>query len=194
MLTVAFGPSGRRFRLLETMRQFAAEQLRSRGQTGLVAERHARWCVRQVTDIHRLLTRPRRDRGRRAPRPSCGRTCVPASRWACTAGDPRLADALVRPIATELTLRGRQEIGDWAEHILAMTSGRTTRTCAPSGSSGSPSAMSRTRTRRATSRVAGRHGEPDRALSRYAHAYASGDGEALWRLPAGRRRRTAPPG
>ena len=51
---------------------------------------------------------------------SCGPNLRAAVAWACAAGDPELADALVRPIATELTLRARQEIGDWAEDILAM--------------------------------------------------------------------------
>jgi tetratricopeptide (TPR) repeat protein len=100
--------------------------------------------------------------------------------WACRAAAPELADALVRPVVTELPLRGRQEIGDWAEHILAMTSAddadlrafwlvwvaeRYTQNANPTG----------------YRHVADRCGEPDRPLGRYARAYARGDGEALWR-------------
>jgi len=179
MVTIDTGPFGRRFRLLETMRQFAAEHLRERGHTDLVAERHARWCVREVTHIHRLLTGPSEIEGvvRLADLWANLRAAVT---WACTAGDPRLADALVRPLVTELPLRGRQEIGGWAERILAMTSAddrdlrafwlvwvaeRHTQNANPAG----------------YRQVADRCGEPGRPLSRYSNAYAWRDGEALWR-------------
>ncbi|MEV2269922.1 AfsR/SARP family transcriptional regulator [Nonomuraea africana] len=179
MVTVAFGPSGRRFRLLETMRQFAAEHLREHGHTDLAAERHARWCLREVTHIHRLLTGPGEIEGV-ARLGDLWANLRAAVTWACAAGDPRLADALVRPVVTELPLRGRQEIGGWAEHILASTSAadqdlrafwlvwvaeRYTQNANPAGYRD----------------VADRCGEPGRPLSRYAHAYAAGDGEALRR-------------
>ncbi|WP_214108138.1 ATP-binding protein [Acrocarpospora catenulata] len=182
MVTVDSGPFGRRFRLLETMRQFAAERLREVGHTDLAAVRHARWCVSEVTHIHRLLTGPSEIEGV-ARLGDLWANLRAAVTWACTAGDPRLADALVRPVVTELPLRGRQEIGVWAEHILAITSAenrenqnlrafwlvwvaeRHTQNANPAG----------------YRRVADRYGEPARPLSRYAHAYACGDGEALRR-------------
>ncbi|TMR94767.1 BTAD domain-containing putative transcriptional regulator [Nonomuraea basaltis] len=182
MVTVAFGPSGRRFRLLETMRQFAAEHLREHGHTDLAAGRHARWCLREVTHIHRLLTGPGEIEGV-ARLGDLWANLRAAVTWACAAGDPRLADALVRPVVTELPLRGRQEIGVWAEHILATTPAedqedqdlrafwlvwvaeRYTQNANQAG----------------YRHVADRRGEPARPLSRYAHAYASGDGEALRR-------------
>jgi hypothetical protein len=118
MLEVAFGRSGRRFRMIDTMRQFAADSLQSHGQTGLIAERHAQWYLRQVTRICHLLRGP--DEGEGVARLG---ELWPNLRagigWACAAGDSELADALVRPIATEITLRAAQEIGDWAEDILA---------------------------------------------------------------------------
>ncbi|RSM87872.1 AfsR/SARP family transcriptional regulator [Kibdelosporangium aridum] len=169
VVTVDNGPFGRRFRLLEPMRQFAAEHLRDRD---VIAERHARWCVSEVTHIHRLLTGPKEIEGvvRLAELWPNLRAAVGWTR------DVDLADALVRPIVTELPLRGRQEIGVWAEHILAMTSDvdlrafwlvwvaeRYTQNANPAG----------------YREVAQQYGS-DRPLSRYAAAYACGDGEALW--------------
>ncbi|MFC0111426.1 BTAD domain-containing putative transcriptional regulator [Kibdelosporangium aridum] len=169
VITVDNGPFGRRFRLLEPMRQFAAEHLRDRD---VIAERHARWCVSEVTHIHRLLTGPDEIEGvaRLAELWPNLRAAVTWTR------DVGLADALVRPIVTELPLRGRQEIGVWAEHILAMTSDadvrafwlvwvaeRYTQNANPTG----------------YREVAEQYGT-DRPLSRYADAYARGDGEALW--------------
>ena len=55
MLNVESGPFGRRFRLLDVMREFGAEHLKESGQTDLVAERHAKWCLCEVTGIHQLL-------------------------------------------------------------------------------------------------------------------------------------------
>lgn len=169
VITVDNGPFGRRFRLLEPMRQFAAEHLRD---GDVIAERHARWCVSEVTHIHRLLTGPNEIEGvaRLAELWPNLRAAVTWTR------DVGLADALVRPIVTELPLRGRQEIGAWAEHILAMTSDadlrtfwlvwvaeRYTQNANPTG----------------YREVAEQYGT-DRPLSRYADAYACGDGEALW--------------
>lgn len=179
MVTVAFGPSGRRFRLLETLRQFAAEHLREHGHADLAAGRHARWCLREVTHVHRLLTGPGEIEGV-ARLGDLWANLRAAVTWACAAGEPRLADALVRPVVTELPLRGRQEIGGWAERILAATSAqdrelrafwlvwvaeRYTQSANPAGYRG----------------VADRCGGPGLPLSRYADAYASGDGEALRR-------------
>ena len=70
MLTVESGPFGMRFRLLETIGQYAAERLQEADSTDRMAERHAQWCLRRVTDIHRLLVGPSRDRRCRPPRPA----------------------------------------------------------------------------------------------------------------------------
>jgi predicted ATPase/DNA-binding SARP family transcriptional activator len=182
MVTVAFGPSGRRFRLLETMREFAAERLGEHGDTDLTAGRHARWCLREVTHIHHLLTGTCELEGV-ARLAELWPNLRAAVRWSCAAGDARLADALVRAVVTELPLRGRQEIGVWAEQLLPLVpddpdlrafwlvwvAERYTQQANPTG----------------YGEAARRHGAPDRPLSRYARAYADGDGEALRRcLPA----------
>ncbi|WP_214320647.1 AfsR/SARP family transcriptional regulator [Nonomuraea sediminis] len=179
IVTVDFGPYGRRFRLLEPVRQFAAEHLRERGHADLAAGLHARWCLREVTHIHGLLTGPGEIEGV-ARLGELWANLRAAVTWACADGDPRLADALIRPIVTELPLRGRQELGGWAENLLAATSAedqdlrafwlvwvaeRHTQNANPAG----------------FRQVADQYGEPRRALSRYAHAYATGDGEGLLR-------------
>ena len=120
MLIVESGRFGRRFRLLETIREFTAEQLSADDDSVLIAGRHAQWCVDQVTHIHRLLGGPAEAEGvaRLAE-------LLPNLRagfdWACAAGGRELADALVRPIVGEVNLRQQTEISDWAERILAVT-------------------------------------------------------------------------
>ncbi len=111
------GPFGPRFRFLEPLRQFAAALLREQGGTDLAAGRHARWCLREVTGLGGLLTGPGEPEGV-ARLHELWPNLRGAVAWACAVGDPRLADALVRPVVTELALRGRQEIGDWAGRIL----------------------------------------------------------------------------
>ena len=58
MVVVESGPFGRHFRLLETMREFAAEGLEQGGLFDETARRHLRWCLDQVTQIHELLVGP----------------------------------------------------------------------------------------------------------------------------------------
>jgi tetratricopeptide (TPR) repeat protein len=178
MLNVAFGRSGRRFRMLETMRQFGAESLRSHGQSALIGERHARWCLRQVTEICHLLRGPEESEGV-ARLGELWPNLRAGVGWASAAGDPILADALIRPVTTEITLRAEQEIGDWAEDILA--------TAPPDNADLRAFWLLWVAERYVQNgdtagyeRVARRYGEPDRALSRFARAYASGDGAALW--------------
>lgn len=117
MLGVESGPFGRRFRMLETLRQFASERLAARGETHPMARRHATWCKTEVAAIQQLLTGSGEIEGvaRLAELWPNLRVAVD---WACSSGDVRLADALVRPVAAEADLRRQAEIGDWAERIL----------------------------------------------------------------------------
>lgn len=179
MLVAESGPFGRRFRLLETMRQFAAERLSERGDADAIAGRHARWCLDQVTEIHQLLTGPAEIEGV-ARLGELWPNLRAAVHHACAAGDHDLADALVRPVVAEITLRRQSEIGDWAERILAITppsdDDRVTfwTTWAAhrymhNGDAG------------AYEELVGRHGNPDHALLRYTHAYLYEDSPALHR-------------
>ncbi|NKE61698.1 AfsR/SARP family transcriptional regulator [Lentzea sp. PSKA42] len=186
------GPFGRRFRLLEPLRQFASELLRDRAAA---LSSHASWCVRQVALIGGLLGGPAEVEG-------VGRLAElwpnlrAAVTWALESGDVRLADALIRPVVTELPLRGRREIGDWAEQLLAAMASHHThvRAGVPPKStlaSGSDSLggaeaglgafwlvwVAERNTQ--SSSPAGLPDTPDHPLSRYARAYASGDGLKL---------------
>ena len=112
MLAVEPGPFSGRFRLLETMRQFAAGELASSGDAGQVAGRHARWCLGQAARIQRLLAGPDETEGA-ARLDELWPNYRAAFDWACSAGDLHLAYALVRPVVVEIVRRGRTEIGDW---------------------------------------------------------------------------------
>ena len=120
MVIVESGPFGRRFRLLETMRQFGAERLADSGHTDVIAARHAQWCRDEVTHIGELLAGSAEIQGV-ARLDELWPNLRAAVDWACAADDRRLARALVGPIATEIYMRSRSEIGDWAERILAIT-------------------------------------------------------------------------
>jgi predicted ATPase/DNA-binding SARP family transcriptional activator len=120
MVVVESGPFGRRFRLLETMRQFAAEDLSAGGHTDRVAARHARWCLDQVTRIRQLLAGPAEIEGV-ARLGELWPNLRAAVDWACATGDRHLARALVGPVVTEVYVRSQSEIGDWLERILALT-------------------------------------------------------------------------
>lgn len=175
MLVVESGPFGRRFRLLETMREFAAEQL---GEDRVrIAGRHARWCLDQVTGIHQLLVGPAEVDGV-ARLAQLWPNLRAAFDWACTTGDRELAGALVRPVATEVNLRRQIEICDWAERILAMTP--------PDDKDQIVYWLACAAYRHTQSgdhdgyeRLVHRNGTPDHPLIAYTRAYLYDDGEAL---------------
>jgi predicted ATPase/class 3 adenylate cyclase len=120
MLTVESGPFSRRFRLLETIRQFASEHLAGEGETAAVAERHASWCLNRLDHIEPILAGPSEVIGV-AHLDEIWPNLRAAFEWACAAGDRDLAYALVRPVVSEIVRRSRNEIGDWVERILTLT-------------------------------------------------------------------------
>ena len=120
MVVAEPGPFGPRFRLLETMRQFAAEHLAQAGQDHRVARQHAHWCRDQATRIQHLLAGPDEAEGV-ARLAELWPNLRAAFEWACARGDRHLAYALVRPIVVEVTRRSRGELGDWLERLLALT-------------------------------------------------------------------------
>ena len=178
MLVVESGPFGRRFRLLETMRQFAAEQLAETGGTDVSAARHARWCVDELTSVRALLVGHGEIQG-------VGRldelwpNLRGAVDWACSTGDRRLATALVRPVAAEVYLRSRSEVGDWAERILAITP--------PDDEDGIVFGLTWAARRYMRNmdldgyeRLVGRYGEPDHPMIRYARAFLTRTSRRGW--------------
>ena len=177
MVTVASGPFGRLFQLLDTMREFAAEQLAESGSPDLAAERHAHWCLTQVADIHHRLVGPAEIEGV-ARLGQLWPNLRAAFDWACTPGSWQLAAALVRPVAAELNLRQQTEIRDWAERILAVTPPTDEEeiaywlVCATYG-------YKQNGDHQAYERLVSRYGQPDHPLLRYSRAYLYDDGEAL---------------
>ena len=177
MLTAEAGPYGRRFRLLQTIREFAAEQLMGADTHDLIAARHAQWCLNQVTRIHQLLVGPAEVEGV-ARLGEVWPNLRVAFDWACAIGDSGLADALVRPVATELNFRKQSEIRDWAERILLITDPADEDriaywlTCAGYGykQSGDHDRYER---------LVHRTGDLNHVLVRYMTAYIDDDGEAL---------------
>jgi predicted ATPase/DNA-binding SARP family transcriptional activator len=183
MVIVEPGPFGRRFRLLETMRQFAAERLASAGETSLAAERHARWCLDEVTMIRELLAGQAEVEGV-ARLDELWPNLRAAFEWACAAKDRDFAYALVRSVVVEVNRRSRAEIGDWVERVLAL---------APPGEDliafGLSWAAERYKLSQdsdAYERLAERYGEPDHPLVRHARAavYEDYEGLARWAAPA----------
>lgn len=175
MVVPEAGPFGRRFRLLETLRQFAAEQLAAHGSRDEVARRHARWCRDQVRGIHSLLTGPGEAEGvtRLAELWPDLRAAVD---WACRSREVALADALVRPIAPEANLRRRAEINDWAERILELTG--------PEDQDGvvfwlawAANRYMQAGDHEGYQRLTARHGHGHHPLIRYTHAYLYEDDE-----------------
>jgi predicted ATPase/DNA-binding SARP family transcriptional activator len=179
MLVVESGPFGRRFRLLETMRQFGAEHLSGSGDTDLVAERHARWCLDRVTRIGELLAGPGEIEGV-ARLGELWPNLRAAVDWACATGDPRLARAMIRPIAAEIYLRSQSEIGVWAERMLAVTP-PDDEDLAAFGLAWAARRYMRTMDRSGFERLVERYGEPDHPMIRYARAFLYSDYDEMLR-------------
>jgi predicted ATPase/DNA-binding SARP family transcriptional activator len=177
MLMAEPGPFGQRFRLLEPMRQFAAERLAESGDAELAAAGHTRYCLDRVTHLHRLLAGPAEVEGA-ARLDALWPNLRAAVDRACALGDRRLAHALVRPVVAEVGLRNRHEIGDWAERILEMTPPDDE----PMVTFALAAAAQRYKLSRNPSgyeRLVARYGQPDHPLARHAHASVSGDWAAL---------------
>lgn len=119
MVMVESGLTGRRFRLLETMRQFGAERSFESGETIWVAERHARWCAQENDRIGQLLKGMREIDGV-AQLNELWPNLRTAFDWACTSENLEIAASLLRPIGMEIFFRSRSEIGDWVERLLTI--------------------------------------------------------------------------
>lgn len=171
------GASHARFRLLDTIRDFAAEALDRSGQRDQVHERLASWVLARLDDLHPLLVGPEEVDGvarLQALRPHL-RVAV---EHAVATGDHELLRALLRPIVGEVLLRSDQEVGDWCEQLLAIAPPDDVETRAFAlawvghrcGIAQDPEHFER---------VAAEHGEPDHVLVVHARAFATDDGERL---------------
>src|SRR5699024_2218701 len=96
--------------------------------------------------------------------------------WACTHEDVALADALVRPVAPEVNLRRRAEIGDWSERILELV---------PRGDEDgvvfwlawAADRYAQANDEPGYERLVQRHGHTEHPLIRYTHAYLYDDAD-----------------
>jgi predicted ATPase len=120
MVHVESGPFGRRFRLLEPIRQYGRECLAGVGEAAAVAARHAKWCHCEVTGVYNLISGWGEIEGV-ARLAELWPNLRAAFDWACGAGDLDLARDLMRPILSEVVVRSNNEIGDWAEQLLELT-------------------------------------------------------------------------
>lgn len=177
MVLVAPEPGGRRLRLLETIRAFAAERLAEAGGEEEPARRHTEWCREEVEAIGALLAGPAEAEGvvRLAALWPDLRAAVER---ACAAGDRATAVALVAPVAPEVLVRCRAEIGDWVERILAITPPGDAETIAFCLAWAAQRRLL-TQDHAAWDRLAERHGDPDHPLVRHARAYLHEDYAAL---------------
>ena len=173
LVTVESGPFGRRFRLLEPLRQFAMEGLEEAGTTELVAERHARWCWCEVTAIHALLAGWGEHEGV-ARLAELWPNLRSAFDWACTSGHRGLACNLLVPVLSEIVVRSATELGDWAERLLAVTprQDEETRVLALYAAA---HRYSMTQDPAAYDQLVERYGEPDHVLMHHARAIATED-------------------
>ncbi|MDH3683663.1 MAG: winged helix-turn-helix domain-containing protein, partial [Acidimicrobiia bacterium] len=119
MVAVESGAYGRRFRLLETMRQFAADHLADSGDTNRMAARHAAFVRDDIERLGELLVSNQEIEGA-TQLAELWPNVRGAVDWALTVEDRDLAAALLRPIALQMFVRrGLGEIADWAERLLA---------------------------------------------------------------------------
>ena len=173
MLIVESGPFGRRFRLLETMRQFGAEHLSETGTTDVIAARHAQWCLDEVTHIRELLAGPAEIEGV-ARLDELWPNLRAAVDWACATDDRRLARRTRRSGRGRGLLRSRSEIGDWAERILAITPPDDEELIV-FGLTWAARRYMRNLDIEGYERLVGRYGEPDHPMIRYARGFLDDD-------------------
>ena len=177
MLIVESGPFGPRFRLLETIRQFGAEHLSQTGTTDVIAARHAQWCLDEVTNIRELLAGPAEIEGV-ARLDELWPNLRAAIDWACATEDRRLGRALLGPVAAEVYLRSRSEIGEWAERILAITPPDDDETIA-FGLIWASRRYMRNLDLEGYERLVARYGEPHHPMIRYARGFLDNDYEVM---------------
>ena len=184
MVLVERSPVGRRFRLLESMRQLGDEYLSASGEHDGVAERHARWCVEQVTRIGELLAGQAEIDGV-ARLSELWPDLRAAVDWACMRSDGRLARSLVGPVAAEVHLRSQNEIAEWAERILDFAP-PADHDLIVFGLALAARRYWRMQDHDGFERLVDRYGEPDHPLIHHARALVYQDFESLlrWCPPA----------
>ncbi|GLH99607.1 ATP-binding protein [Phytohabitans aurantiacus] len=172
MVLVEAGP---RFRLLSTIRRFAGERLAAAGRAGRFAARHARWCRDELRRVQARLAGPDEVEGV-ARLDELWPHLRAAFAWACER-DHDIAYALLRPVAAEIGLRGRCEVGDWAERLLDRAGA-----AAPALLAWAGKRYGMNQHPAGYERLVERHGEPDQPLVRHGRGSAYQDYGTLGEL------------
>jgi predicted ATPase/class 3 adenylate cyclase len=121
MVVADRGAHGTRYRLLETLRQFAAERLTAAGDPDGLQERHLRHYRDVASEARRLWASPQQlsadaifDRDWDNVRA--------AHAWALASDNLQAAEQIVASTGRPAFARGRHEHGDWAERTLKLES------------------------------------------------------------------------
>ena len=175
MIAVENGPTGRRFRLLEPIREFGIARLDESGRAQDALERHTRWCLSQLDEIGSALAGWNEIEGVTRLDELWPELRSAVDR-ALDGQDRELVQRLVRPVLGEIVLRSRHEIADWLERLLDITphDHDDTRvfalywTAHRYSLSQDPSGYQR---------LVDLYGEPDHLLMEHGRAFATGDHE-----------------
>jgi predicted ATPase/DNA-binding SARP family transcriptional activator len=167
MCTVESGTAGRRFRLLEPMRQFALDELALDESDRDLRRRHADHVCDQIVRIRRLLAGPREIDGV-AELTEIWPNLRSAVDWAIDRNDLSLATDLVGPIVSQGFLRrGLGELRDWIERIMEIA-GPDDEDAIADGLLWTATFYLMTESRSDFDRLIDRFGEPDLILARFA--------------------------
>ncbi|MDJ0769603.1 MAG: BTAD domain-containing putative transcriptional regulator [Ilumatobacter sp.] len=174
MVNVDSGPYGRRFRLLETIRQFAAEHLAEAELSDRFAARHAGFVRDEVVRLGELLASNREAEGA-AQLAELWPNVRGAIDWAFDTRERELATDIIRPIALQLFVRrGLGEIADWMERLIAITP-RDDEDALAVGLLWVANHYSMTQDRDRFRRLVAEAGAPDHLFVRYAQLIADAD-------------------
>ena len=121
MVVAASSAFGRHFRLLEPLRQYALAKLDEAGETETTNARHAHWCCREIEAIGAQLGGAAAIDGVIRLNWLWDNLRVGIA-WLTERGHLDSVDHIINAIALEIGWRGRNEIGDWAEHALESNS------------------------------------------------------------------------
>jgi predicted ATPase/class 3 adenylate cyclase len=118
MVLAASGPVGRRFRLLETLRQYGAERLAESGDTDRTARAHAHWYRDHAEELEVLLAGHDELEGVARVNQAWDNLRA-AVAWARDHGDIDTGSRIAAAVGLEDAFRGRAEVGDWTEELAA---------------------------------------------------------------------------
>ncbi len=174
MCTVESDAFGRRFRLLEPMRQFALDELRLDRSDDELRRRHADHVRDRIADIHKLLTGNDEIEGA-AKLDEIWPNLRSALDWAVDQRDLGLATDLIGPVVPQGFLRrGLGELRDWIERVMEIAGPEDSDTIAD-GLLWTALYSQLTEDRTDFDRLVERFGEPDLIFATLARLMIDGD-------------------